>query len=164
MVENIISIDTKITDSAKDILNNYDADDLLHTIPHDYKLNPIILKTYKNKIKSTTPTSITLSTQTYNWLTALSENNNVPFSLIFNFLIETVADCGKVNTKNIKRALDCYYYAVNHDRSLFSQILDKYVESGFYDEETGLDEEGIAYFLTVSEDGRKLIKSIDNFK
>ena len=152
----------KVTNSVKEILNDYDADALLRTVPYDYKLNPTTVHSYSSKIKSTTPISITLTTQILDWLTAMAENHNIPFSLLFNFLIETVADCGKIHTKNIKQALDCYYYALNHNKSLFSRILEGYSNSGFYyTEETkatpnpGLNEEGIAYFLTLSEERKK---------
>ena len=80
----------------------------------------------------------------------MAENHNIPFSLLFNFLIETVANCGKVHTKRIKQALDCYYYAAAHDKSLFSQILSEYALSDFYKEDVGLSEEGVAYFLATS--------------
>ena len=152
-------VNIKITSTTEDILKNYDADDLLRTIPNDYKLNTHILNSYQNKVHSTTPIDIELTDQMYNWVTALSENNNVPFALVFNFLIETVADCGKVNTKSVKHALNIYYHAVAHDRSLLSQILNEYAQSGFYSTETGLSEEGVAYFLTTSEIGRELIRN-----
>lgn len=138
----------KITTSTKEIINNYDADDLLRTIPYDYRLNQATLNLYKAKPAITS--SITLTEQIYNWLNAMAKNNNIPFSLLFNFLIETIADCGKTHTKKIKQALDCYYYAVAHDKSLFSQILSGYALSGFYNENVGLSEEGVAYFLATS--------------
>ena len=140
----------KVTNSVKEILNDYDADELLRTVPYDYKLDHATVRSYSSKVKSTTPISITLTTQILDWLTAMAENNNIPLSLLFNFLIETVANCGKIHTKRIKQALDCYYYAAAHDKSLFSQILSEYALSDFYKEETGLSEEGVAYFLATS--------------
>lgn len=148
----------KVTNSVKEILNDYDADELLRTIPYDYKLDLTTVHSYSNKVKSTTPISITLTTQILDWLTAMAENNNIPLSLLFNFLIETVANCGKIHTKRIKQALDCYYYAVAHDKSLFSQILSEYALSNFYKEETGLSEEGVAYFLATSSKRTRDIK------
>lgn len=148
----------KVTNSVKEILNDYDADELLRTIPYDYKLDLTTVHSYSNKVKSTTPISITLTTQILDWLTAMAENNNIPLSLLFNFLIETVANCGKIHTKRIKQALDCYYYAAAHDKSLFSQILSEYALSNFYKEETGLSEEGVAYFLATSSKRTRDIK------
>lgn len=150
----------KVTNSVKEILNDYDADELLRTIPYDYKPNIDAIHTYSSKVKSTTPISITLTTRIHDWINAMAKNHNIQFSLLFNFLIETVANCGKINTKNIKKALDCYYYAAAHDKSLFSQILSEYALSDFYKEDTGLSEEGIAYFLTTSEIGKELIRNI----
>ena len=88
----------------------------------------------------------------------MAENNNIPLSLLFNFLIETVANCGKIHTKRIKQALDCYYYAATHDKSLFSQILSEYALSDFYKEDIGLSEEGVAYFLATSSKRTRNIK------
>ena len=148
----------KVTNSVKEILNDYDADDLLRTVPYNYKLDHATVHSYSNKVKPTTSISITLTTQILDWLTAMAENNNIPLSLLFNFLIETVANCGKIHTKRIKQALDCYYYAAAHDKSLFSQILSEYALSDFYKEETGLSEEGVAYFLATSSKRTRDIK------
>ena len=148
----------KVTNSVKEILNDYDADDLLRTVPYDYKLDHATVHSYSIKVKPTTSISITLTTQILDWLTAMAENNNIPLSLLFNFLIETVADCGKVHTKRIKQALDCYYYAAAHDKSLFSQILSEYALSDFYKEDIGLSEESVAYFLATSSKRTRDIK------
>ena len=148
----------KVTNSVKEILNDYDADDLLRTVPYDYRLDLDTVHSYSNKVKPTATISITLTTQILDWITAMAENNNIPLSLLFNFLIETVADCGKIHTKRIKQALDCYYYAAAHDKSLFSQILSEYALSDFYKEETGLSEEGVAYFLATSSKRTRDIK------
>ena len=91
----------KVTNSVKEILNDYDADELLRTVPYDYKLDLDTVYSYSSKVKSTTLISITLTTQILDWITAMAENNNIPLSLLFNFLIETVADCGKIHTKRI---------------------------------------------------------------
>ena len=64
----------KVTNSVKEILNDYDADELLRTVPYDYKLDLDAIYTYSNKVKSTTPISITLTTQIQDWLTAMAEN------------------------------------------------------------------------------------------
>lgn len=151
-----------VTNSAKDILQSYDENDLLRTIPNNYKVDSLIVKSYAKRCKPTQSVELNLTESHINFLTALAKNANTPLSLLFNFLIETVADCGKINTKNIKQALDCYYYAVAHDKSLFSRILEGYSNSGFYyTEETkakpnpGLNEEGIACFLTLSEERKK---------
>ena len=156
----------KVTKSVKEILNKYDANDLLSTIPCNYNIHEAVINIYSKKIKDTITVSnqeLELSEQNQQLLQSFADNLNTTKSLVFNFLIETVADCGKVNTKNIKHALDCYYYAINHDRSLFLQILNKYAESGFYyTEETkespnpGLNEAGIAYFLATSSERTRI--------
>lgn len=153
-------VDVKVTNSTQDILKNYDADDLLRTIPYNYQLDMRALMTYKEKTKSTTKTTVQLSTQIHEWLMDLSKNNDIAPSLLFNFLIETVANCGKIHTKNIKHALDCYYYAATYNRSLLAEILSEYAQSSFYSNETGLSEDGVAYFLAMSEEGRALIHNI----
>lgn len=151
-----------VTNSTKDILQVYDENDLLRTIPNNYKVDSLTLKSYAKRCKPTQSVQLNLTESHINFLTALAENNNIPLSLLFNFLIETVANCGKIHTKRIKQALDCYYYALNHDKTLFSRILEGYSNSGFYyTEETktkpnpGLNEEGVAYFLTLSEEREK---------
>lgn len=151
-----------VTIEVKDILQVYDENDLLRTIPNNYKIDSLVLKLYAKRCKPTQSVELNLTESHINFLTALAENANAPLSLLFNFLIENVADCGKINTKNIKQALDCYYYAAAHDKALFSRILESYSNSGFYyTEETkakpnpGLNEEGIACFLTLSEERKK---------
>lgn len=151
-----------VTNSTKDILQVYDENDLLRTIPNNYKVDSLTLKSYAKRCKPTQSVQLNLTESHINFLTALAENNNIPLSLLFNFLIETVTNCGKIHTKRIKQALDCYYYALNHDKTLFSRILEGYSNSGFYyTEETktkpnpGLNEEGVAYFLTLSEEREK---------
>lgn len=151
-----------VSPEAKNILEIYDENDLLRTVPNDYKLNSNMLNIYKKRIKSLVSVQINLSSDRHTQLKSYADNANAPMSLVFSFLIENVVDCGKINTKNIKQALDCYYYAVAHDKSLFSRILEGYSNSGFYyTEETkakpnpGLNEEGIACFLTLSEERKK---------
>ena len=36
----------KVTNSVKEILNDYDADDLLRTVPYDYKLDLTTVHSY----------------------------------------------------------------------------------------------------------------------
>lgn len=151
-----------VTTEVKGILQLYDENDLLRTIPNNYKVDSSTLKSYAKRCKPTQSVELNLTESHINFLTALAENNNIPLSLLFNFLIETVANCGKINTKNIKQALDCYYYAVAHDKTLFSRILEGYSNSGFYYTEKtkttpnpGLNEEGVACFLTLSEEREK---------
>lgn len=146
-----------VTTTVEDILARYDADDLLRTVPYNIQINREAVRVYENKNTPTKKLTLTLSEQMYNWLTDLSENNNIPIALLFNFLIETIANCGRVHTKDIKHALDCYYYSVAHDKTLFSRILSAYAESNFYDPDEGLSEEGVAYFLATSETGRSII-------
>lgn len=147
-----------ITNVTKDVLQLYDENDLLRTIPNNYKLNSLILKSYSKHCKPTQLVELNLTESHINFLTALAQNANAPFSLVFNFLIETVADCGKIHTKRIKQALDCYYYAVAHDKELFSKILSEYALSNFYKEDVGLSEEGVAYFLATSTKRTRNIK------
>lgn len=147
----------KVTNSVKQILNDYDANDLIKTVPHNYRLDRAVVYSYAQRVKPINTISITLTTQILDWLTAMAQNNNLSLSLVFNFLVETVADCGKINSKKIKQALDCYYYAVANDRELASQILSEYALSSYY-EKTGLSEEGVAYFLATSNKRTRNIK------
>ena len=139
-----------ISPEAKNILEIYDENDLLRTIPNDYRLNSNMLNIYKKRIKSLASVQINLSSDRHTLLKSYSYNANTTMALVFSFLIETVANCGKIHTKKIKQALDCYYYAAAHDKSLFSQILSEYALSSFYKEDIGLSEEHIAYFLATS--------------
>jgi hypothetical protein len=153
-------MEIKITDEVKQILNDYDVKDLLtyaiNITPQTYKQMAAALDVYKKKARPkynyNIDEEIINSVQRFNL--------SAPISLIFNFLIETVCDCSRINTKNIKTALDCYYYAVAHDHTLLSKILNKYSESSFYNEQTGLSEEAIAYFLTTSIERTKYLKKL----
>jgi len=151
-----------LSDHVKNILNDYDAEKLLNTIPDNYFsehfLPPASVLERKIKLPIDTSTPVTLSKKSCEWLKGASSNQQISLSLLFNFLIECVADCGKIHTKNISRALDCYYYAVNNDKELFSRILSEYADSVYYNDEIGLSEEGIAYFLTLSQERTSYIK------
>lgn len=153
-----------VTPIVKDILKNYDENDLITTIPMDYELPLPIVNIYAKKIERNKNNyekiKITFTEQTYERLENLINNNSMPISiaLAFNFLVENVVNCSKINTKKIKHALDCYYYAVNHDRALFSEILKKYGDSPFYNDDRGLCEGDIAHFLTISKEGEEIIK------
>ena len=144
-----------ISPEAKNILEIYDENDLLRTIPNDYKLDSNMLNIYKKRIKSLVSVQINLSSDRHTQLESYADNANAPMSLVFSFLIETVADCGKIQTKAISRALDCYYYALNNDKKLFSRILEEYSNSSFYNKEIGLSEEGVAKFLTISDERKE---------
>lgn len=163
-------IEIGITQETKDILDKYDAEQLLNTIPNDYQLTESSLKLYDNKVKILPlPINISLSEETIARLTAISNNTNAPIALVFNFLIENVANCGKIQTKKVAHALDNYYkVALNHNDpilgELLSQILDGYANSGFYDAEEGLSEKGIADFLTLSDEGKQLVQEIDKLR
>lgn len=160
--KNKIKTQSAVTETVNDILARYDADDLLRTVPYDIQINHETVRVYQSKNKPTKNITLTLSEQMHDWLTALSENNNIPIAPLFNFLIEVIANCGRVNTKDIKHALDCYYYSAAHDKTLFSRILSAYAESDFYDPDEGLSEEGVAYFLATSETGRSIVAEYDN--
>ena len=147
-----------VTNTTKDVLQLYDENDLLRTIPNNYKVDSLVLKSYAKRCKPTQSVELNLTESHIDFLTALAQNANAPLSLLFNFLIETVADCGKIHTKRIKQALDCYYYAAAHDKALFSQILSEYALSDFYKEDIGLSEEGVAYFLATSSKRTRNIK------
>lgn len=169
-MDDVNRIEVKISSETKNILENYDAEKLLSTVPNDIVIRPASLNIYSSRVKlKPAPVLISLSTNTYDFLNGIASNLNVPISLIFNFLIETVADCGKIQPKKIAHALEDYYkLVVNHDDPvcgpLLNKILEEYGNSGFYDEETGLSEEGIANFLTLSEEGKNIIREIDKLR
>ena len=88
---------------------------------------------------------------------------------VFNFLIETVVDCGKIQTKAITRALNNYYEVASNSfddeksKNLFKKVLDGYSNSGFYDYHQCLSEQGIADFLTISEEGKALVDEMEEY-
>ena len=165
-------IEINITPEVKDILDKYDTEGLLNTIPRGYQIPSTALAVYSKTAKpSSSATLIIISEASEQYLTATAQNLNVPISLVFNFLIETVVDCGKIQTKAITRALDNYYKvmlnASKHDEKseiLFKKVLDGYAESGFYDYYQCLSEQGIADFLTISEEGKALVDEIEEYK
>lgn len=108
-----------ITTTVKDILDVYDTDRLLTTIPKDYIINPRAIEVYSNRLKlaQKTKQKITLNIQSTQYLNAMAQNYNVPVSLMFNFLIETVCNCGKINTKKVTEALDIYYNLMTTDKT-----------------------------------------------
>ena len=154
------TIEIKVTPDTKDTLNIYDCEALLTmALPSKLFINEQTLKLYANRAATTMSTSITLTDPTYNHIKALADNHNVPIDLMINFLIETVCDLSKINTKKITHALDCYYnlaekaatltHEINNTTSekeklkkspsnrLFTELLDAYANSVYYDEETG---------------------------
>ena len=165
-------IEINITPEVKDTLDKYDTEGLLNTIPRGYQIPSTALAVYSKTAKpSSSATLIIISEASEQYLTATAQNLNVPISLVFNFLIETVVDCGKIQTKAITRALDNYYKvmlnASKHDEKseiLFKKVLDGYAESGFYDYYQCLSEQGIADFLTISEEGKALVDEIEEYK
>lgn len=166
----VIRTNVKVTEETKNLLDSYETEQLLRTVSSSYSINPIALKLYSERAHILpSPTLITLSNKTYDRLVAMSQNLNAPIDLIFNFLIETVADCSKIQTKKIAHVLENYYkLVVNHEDQvcgeLLSRILEEYGNSGFYNEEIGLSEEGIANFLTLSEEGKNIVQEIDKLR
>lgn len=169
-MDDINRIEIKISSETKNILENYDAERLLSTVPNDIVIKPASLNIYSSRVKlEPVPVLISLSTNTYDFLNGIASNLNVPVSLIFNFLIETVADCGKIQTKKVAHALENYYkLVVNHDDQVCGELLDRifeeYGNSGFYNKKIGLSEEGIANFLTLSEEGKNIVQEIDKLR
>lgn len=163
-------MELKITANTKEILDIYDANDLLlRAVPRDCSVNSAVLNSYKANIKSTFSADIPLLSQSVDFITALAQNAQAPVSLVFNFLIENMCDCGKVNTKKISRALDNYYEIITkaigsqdqNARRLFCRLLNEYSESPFYDEQCGLYEKDIADFLTISREGQALVDDME---
>lgn len=168
-IMNRIEINT--TPEVKDILDEYDTEGLLNTIPKDYQIAPTALAVYSRTAKpDPSPTLITISAKSEQYLNAIAQNLNAPISLVFNFLIETVVDCSKIQTKAITRALNNYYKvflnASKHDEKseiLFKKVSDSYAESGFYDYYQCFSEQGIADFLTISQDGKALVDEMEEY-
>ena len=163
-------IEINITPEVKDILDKYDTEKLLNTIPRGYQIVPTALAVYSRTAKpDPSPTLITISEASEQYLNATAQNLNAPISLVFNFLIETVVDCGKIQTKSITRALNNYYKVASNSfddeksKTLFKKVLDGYSNSGFYDYYQCLSEEGIADFLTISEEGKALVDEIEEY-
>ena len=102
-------------------------------------------------------------------MNSIAQNHNAELDIIFNFLIETVVDCGKIQTKAITRALNNYYKVASNSfddeksKNLFKKVLDGYSESGFYDYYQCLSEQGIADFLTISEEGKALVDEMEAY-
>lgn len=173
----------KMTSDACAILKHYDINSLLTTVPSDYTLYENALKVYQSKIKPSALTEITIDNLTnsskefiQNLILRSNLSNSIPNSIILSYLIECVCDCGKINTKDITRALNNYYSLFEKARhnekahKLFNKLLDEYSNSGFYIHENkdkkketeGLSIEGIAYFLTLSPNGRLVVNEIEN--
>lgn len=169
-MDDVNRIEVKISSETKNILENYDAEKLLSTVPNDIVIRPASLNIYSSRVElEPAPVLISLSTNTYDFLNGIASNLNIPISLIFNFLIENVCDCGKIQTKKVAHALENYYkVVVNYEDQvcgeLLNRILEGYGNSGFYDEEIGLSEEGIANFLTLSEEGKNIVQEIDKLR
>lgn len=165
-----MELEVKITSETRDILNNYDADKLLDTVSKEYTPNVIAMNIYSEKVKLLPlAIKVDLSEENIDRITAISKNTSAPISLIFNFLIETVADCGKIQPKKIAHALENYYkLVVNHDDQVCGELLNRifegYGNSGFYNKKIGLSEEGIANFLTLSEEGKNIVQEIDKLR
>lgn len=145
-----------VTIEVKDILLSYDENDLLRTIPKNYKLDSNILRVYAKRCKPTQSIQLNLTESHINFITALAQNTNAPFMLVFNFLIETVANCGKINTRRINYALDFYYNSAANNPTLHQKILDAFADSVFYSSEKGLNDEDVAKFLTISSERTKI--------
>lgn len=163
-------IEINITPEVKDILDKYDTEKLLNTIPKDYQIAPTALAVYSRTVKSDlSPALITISETSEQYLNATAQNLNAPISLVFNFLIETVVDCGKIQTKAITRALNNYYEVASNSfddeksKNLFKKVLDGYSNSGFYDYHQCLSEQGIADFLTISGEGKALVDEMEEY-
>ena len=171
----MVSIKVMSTPIVKDILNKYDVNKLLTTILQDYTIHSKALETYLNKIDTAQVIQIQLelSDDSFTYLKGLSSNHNTTPSNILNYLIEMVADCSKIQSKQVSHALDSYYYmfaeASNRNSthrdyyvSLFKKFSELY-ELYYYefDAPVTLSDERIAMFLTLSSDGQALVREIE---
>lgn len=157
------------TEEVKNILDRYDINSLLKTVPNDYNFSN--MKQLKERIETlmTTTTTVEVTEETITYLNSIAQNYKMPIPIIITFLIENVCDCGKVNTKKVARALDNYYEIITkaigsqdqNARRLFCRLLNEYSESPFYDEQTGLSEKDIADFLTISREGQALVNDME---
>lgn len=129
----------KISNDAKNILDIYDVSKLLSTIPENYTINSSALKIFLNRAKLDSTVKLSLSDTSYNYLNNMAKNYNTKPNEILTYLIETVVDCGKVQTKKVAHSLDNYYLVAKMatDRTLdektkavyqdlFKEILDEY--------------------------------------
>lgn len=157
------------TEEVKDILDRYDINSLLKTVPNDYNFSN--MKQLKERMETLmiTTTTIEVTDETITYLNSIAQNYKMPIPIIITFLVENVCDCGKVQTKKITRALNNYYEITTkavcdqdqNARRLFIRLLNEYSESVFYDEQTGLSEKGIANFLTMSREGQALVNDME---
>ena len=163
----------QLSQSAKNILDHYDVNDLLtRTIPQDYHIpNSVCLEIYKLKTKFDTSVILTLNDTALQVLKSYAGNYpDYAHNEILAYLIETVCDLSKIHTKDISEALNKYYEIARTNKMRLIKILDAYANSLYYPKEKelngeiiqteGLTEESLAYFLISSE--RKRIIKINN--
>lgn len=140
----MVEIKIKTSKSVKDILDRYDVNDLLtRAIPKDYHITDNYLDTYVRTTKFDTPVNLILNDEVKSQLQIIASNHpNFKQNEFLSYLIEMVADCGKINTKDINHALSSYYTLadkasrrdlINHDvfQTLFRKLLNTYSESDF---------------------------------
>lgn len=164
-------MEVNITQEVKDLLDKYDTERLLCTISKDYQISPTALAIYAKTVKPLPlPVLITISDETNKFLYATAQSLNAPVPLVFNFLIETVADGSKIQTKAVTRALNNYYHLLTNSlkdegaKELFSKVLDEYADSVYYDHYQCLSEQGIADFLTISQEGKALADEMEAYR
>lgn len=173
----MVRLRLKVSKAVKDILDMYEINKLLGTIPTDYKMNPAYLKVYLSKSNMTEVVDIELTDSHLEYLNNMAKNYNIKASEMLAFLVEMVCNCGKINTKAISRAIDNYYSVVNNMwdsslsedtrqkyKDLYKELLDEYSESGYGDDKDGntvLSEEAIVRFLDVTNRGKELQSRIE---
>ena len=164
-----MDLNIRLAKSTENILTMYSAEKLLTqsmNIDDYFEKNktilPRIISLYSSKIRldsSYSSSSISLSDDTYTTLIAYSNNYNISFEILFNYLITNVCNCGKINSIRVDRALDFYYNAANNNKELYLKILNSYADSVYYDEERGLDEEDVIAFLINTKEGKDLMNN-----
>ena len=112
----MVTIETKVPQNVKDLLERYDINSLItRTIPDDYSIPSISLEIYKTKTKFNVPVTLEINDETVSRLEAYSSNHpDYSRTEILSYLIDNVCDLSKIHTKDISEALNKYYNTFYH--------------------------------------------------
>lgn len=133
----MVTIETKVPQSVKDVLERYDINSLItRTIPDNYSMPSVSLEIYKTKTKFSIPVTLEMNDETVSRLEAYSSNHpDYSRTEILSYLIDNVCDLSKIHTKDISEALNKYYNIAKTDKTRCAAILDAYSSSLYYPKE-----------------------------
>lgn len=149
-----------------DIINKYDVNSIfLRTLPKQPELvEPATLAIYSKKFTTSTAilTDIDIDQDILDIITDLATQYNTTPQVMFNYLVEYQADLSKIHTKNITHALNKYYDILSQSPEYaIRTILNAFATSPYYNDDRGLDEEDLSYFL-ITETGQALLNNFKN--